>query len=263
MVVIGLDAGHGLKTSGKRTPDGIHEWELNDKVRDYVVKLLKGYDVKFIFTDNNEGVKDETLSSRKKTYVNNNCDAFVSIHHNAHLGKWGSANGVEIYVDRNNTSDDMKLAKAIYKNLPKYTGLKSRGIKKVNWTVIYQNKVPAVLVEGGFMDNKKDHKVITSDEGQLAYAKAVAEGLISFLGLKKANKTDNDEDNNSFLIRVLAKELNIRSNAGAEYEKVGSIKDMGLYTIVDTKKAKDGGTWGKLKSDAGWINISPKYVDRI
>ena len=39
------------------------------------------------------------------------------------------------------------------------------------------------------MDSKKDYKVITSDEGQTAYAKAVAEGLIEFLGLKKKKKT--------------------------------------------------------------------------
>ena len=35
------------------------------------------------------------------------------------------------------------------------------------------------------MTNKADHKVITSESGQIAYAKAVAEGLIEFLKLKK------------------------------------------------------------------------------
>lgn len=40
MIKIGLDAGHGLKTAGKQTPDGIKEWTLNDKVRDKVVQLL-------------------------------------------------------------------------------------------------------------------------------------------------------------------------------------------------------------------------------
>ena len=186
--IIALDAGHGLKTSGKQTPDGIKEWKLNDKVRDYVVDYLKDYDVKFIFPDNNEGSKDESLSSRKSMYISKDVDAAVSIHHNAHLGKWGSANGVEIYVDKNNTSADMRLAEAIYKNLPEYTGLKSRGIKKANWAVINQNSVPAVLVEGGFMDNKGDYAVITSAKGQKAYAKAVAEGLIEFLNLEKKNK---------------------------------------------------------------------------
>ena len=56
MIKIGLDAGHGLRTAGKQTPDGIKEWTLNDKVRDKVVYYLKDYDVEFIFTDNDEGL---------------------------------------------------------------------------------------------------------------------------------------------------------------------------------------------------------------
>lgn len=87
----------------------------------------------------------------------------------------------------------MELAEAIYKNLPNYTGLKGRGIKKENWTVINQNKVPAVLVEGGFMDSKIDYPVITSDAGQDGYARAVAEGLIQFLGLKKKSNTNKNK----------------------------------------------------------------------
>lgn len=183
--IIALDAGHGLKTPGKRTPDGIHEWELNDKVRDKVVARLKDYDVKFVFPDNNEGKTDESLTSRKSKYLNAKVDAVVSIHHNALTGKWGNATGVETWVDRNHTTADMKLAKCIQKRLPKYTGLKDRGIKEEDWTVIYQNKVAAVLTEGGFMDSRIDHPVITSKDGQDAYAKAIAEGLIEFLDLKK------------------------------------------------------------------------------
>lgn len=183
--VIALDVGHGLNTAGKQTPDGIKEWTLNDKVRDKVVVLLKEYDVDFVFPDNDEGVTDEGLTTRRTMYVNKKVDAAVSIHHNAYKGTWGTATGVEVYTDKNPTAADTKLAKAIYSRLPKYTGLKGRGIKKANWTVINQNNVPAVLTEGGFMDTKSDHAVITSAAGQTAYAKAVAEGLIEFLGLKK------------------------------------------------------------------------------
>ena len=266
---IALDAGHGLNTPGKRTPDGIHEWTLNDKVRDYVVEMLADYDVKFIFPDNNEGSKDESLSSRKSVYVNKDVDAAVSIHHNAYLGKWGSANGVEIYVDKNNTSADMKLAKAIYKNLPKYTGLKDRGIKKANWTVINQNSVPAVLVEGGFMDNKSDHKVITSVAGQKAYAKAVAEGLIEFLGLKKKNASKKETSTNTstntstfkpYVVKITAKTLNVRAGAGTKYKVVTTVKKDYQYTIVEEKK-NGSTTWGKLKSGAGWISL--QYTKKV
>lgn len=195
--IIALDAGHGLNTAGKQTPDGIKEWTLNDKVRDKIVDMLKDYDVKFIFPDNNEGVRDEGNVERRTMYVNYKADAAVSIHHNAYKGTWCTATGVEVYTDRNYTSADDKLANLIYAKLPGYTGLKGRGVKRANFTVIYQNAVPAVLVEGGFMDNKKDYAVITSDAGQTAYAKAVAEALIEFLSLKKKATTNANTTTNT------------------------------------------------------------------
>ena len=232
--LIALDAGHGLNTPGKRTPDGIHEWEMNDKVRDFVVEMLKDYDCEFIFPDGNEGKTDESLSSRKAKYVNAKVDAAVSIHHNAFQGKWGNHTGVCTFVDRSCTSKDMELAKCIQKRLPEYTGLKDRGIEKANFSVIYQNKVAAALTEGGFMDSRIDYPVITSKEGQKAYAKAVAEGLIEFLKLKKvnsissttSNKTTATPSNNSKIdtIQEVQIWLNKNYDANLKVDKVYSSK---------------------------------------
>jgi hypothetical protein len=36
-----LDAGHYFDTAGKRTPDGIREWTLNDAVCRYIAENLK------------------------------------------------------------------------------------------------------------------------------------------------------------------------------------------------------------------------------
>ncbi len=192
MIKIGLDAGHGLNTAGKQTPDGIKEWTLNDKVRDKVAAYLADYNCEIVHTDNNEGLTDEGLSSRLNKYLNAGVAAFVSIHHNAFTGNWNTATGVEVYTDKKPTAADTKLANLIYDKMTKYTGLKGRGVKKANFAVINQNKIPAVLVEGGFMDSTTDYKVITSDAGQTAYAKAVAEGLIEYLGLtKKSNAAKN------------------------------------------------------------------------
>ena len=184
-IKIGLDCGHGLNTAGKQTPTGIKEWILNDKVRDKVVACLSDYDVEILNVDGNEGNIDESLSARLNAYINAGVKAFVSIHHNAYTGSWNGATGVEVFTDKNPTTADLKLAECIYPKLVKYTGLKGRGIKKENWYVINQNKIPAVLVEGGFMDGTVDYKVITSEDGQNAYARAVAEGLVEFLGLEK------------------------------------------------------------------------------
>lgn len=188
-IKIALDAGHGLKTAGKQTPDGIKEWNLNDKVRDKVAAILLEYDCELLHTDNDEGGTDESLTSRRKKYVSAGANAFVSIHHNAYTGDWNGATGVEVYTDKNPTAEDTKLANIIFDRLIKYTGLRGRGVKKASFTVINQNTIPAVLCEGGFMDGTEDYKVITSDAGQTAYAKAVAEGIIEFLGLKKKAST--------------------------------------------------------------------------
>ena len=172
---IALDAGHGLRTAGKQTPNGIKEWTLNDNVRDKVVELLREYDVRIINIDNDEGITDESLINRKNTYLKNRVDAMVSIHHNSLNGKWNKATGVEIYVDNNATVDDMRLANLVYTRLIKYTGLKGRGIKRANFTVINQNTIPAILCEGGFMDGSSDYRFITSKYGQNMYAKAIAD----------------------------------------------------------------------------------------
>ena len=185
MKKIGLDAGHGLFTTGKQTPDGIKEWRLNDDVCDRISRILSGYDCEIIRTDKDEGNIDESLSQRLNSYIKAGVDAFVSIHHNAYTGNFSGVTGVEVYTDKNPTAKDIALAGDIYDRLVKYTGLRGRGIKHSNFYVINQNKIPAVLVEGGFMDGEFDYKVITSDAGKENYARAVAEGLIEFLDLKK------------------------------------------------------------------------------
>lgn len=65
----------------------------------------------------------------------------------------------------------------------------------------------------------------------------------------------------SFQVKILV-DLNIREDAGVEFPIINTIYDRYRYTIINTKKALDGGTWGNLKS-GGWINISPKFVQRI
>lgn len=197
MAKIALDAGHGLYTSGKRTPDGIREWTLNDKVRDKVVDMLCEYDVEIIHTDNNEGQTDESLSERISVYIAAGVDAFVSIHHNAFTGNWNGATGVEVYADSNPTDSDIELAESIYSRLVEYTGLRGRGIKYEDFAVINQNSIPAVLCEGGFMDGTEDYEIITSDEGQSAYARAVAEALIEFLNLEKKSDESPEENDES------------------------------------------------------------------
>ena len=244
-IKIGLDAGHGLYTAGKQTPTGIKEWSLNDKVRDKVVEYLADYDCEFVHTDNNEGNVDESLSSRVEKYISAGVAVLVSLHHNAFTGTWNEATGVEAWVDINATAEDMKLAECIYKRLVEYTGLKGRGIKKEDWAVINQNRIPAVLIEGGFMDSSIDYNVITSDKGQAAYAKAVAEGLIEYLNLKKK---ENKEDK-KMVYTINIDELKKQGYTSVSFE-FGATAENVVVPPVTPKPTIEEGSKVKIKIGA-------------
>ena len=66
-----------------------------------------------------------------------------------------------------------------------------------------------------------------------------------------------------FLVKIVDDDLNIRSGAGTEFPVVGKVYKGYVFTIVETARAKDGGTWGRLKSGAGWINIGDGYCRRV
>lgn len=262
-MIIGLDGGHGLFTAGKQTPDGIKEWLLNDKVCDRITAKLAPYDCKIIRTDNNEGNNDESLSARVAMYINAGVRVFISIHHNALKTTWSSATGIEVYTDNNPTAEDTQLATLIHTKLAAKTGLKGRGVKKAAFTVINQNKVTAVLVEGGFMDGTNDYKVITSEAGQDAYASAVAEALIEMYKIPKKSTTTSTTTPTSGKSYQVVKTINryasaadakARTNAKGTYEAgtyyIYNKYPNGLNGMYNISKDRTGASAGS------WINPS-------
>ena len=179
-----LDAGHSLVTAGKRTPNGIKEWTLNNAVCNFITEYLKPYGVEIFRTDDTTGNKDISLSERVKRCNNFNPRVFVSIHHNAFRGVFENVTGVEVFTHTKGTIEDRKLANIIAPKLSASTGLVNRGVKTAYLGVL-NCKATAVLCEGGFMDGIKDNAVICSEKGQKAYAKAVGDSLIQCFGLVK------------------------------------------------------------------------------
>ena len=113
-------------------------------------------------------------------------------------------------------------------------------------------------------DIKDNGDVVVSTQKTGAVTGVVAS---KYLAKKGANANTNANVNTKFVaykVRVTADELNIRSKAGANYSKVGVIKDKGVYTIVD--EVTNGSTkWGLLKAYEknrnGWISL--KYAKKV
>ena len=59
----------------------------------------------------------------------------------------------------------------------------------------------------------------------------------------------------AYTVRVTASVLNIRQKPTTDSSIVGSIRDKGVYTIVEESSGKGASKWGKLKSGLGWISL--------
>lgn len=185
---VAVDAGHGLYTAGKRTPAGEREWSFNNKVALALIAYLNTFqDVQVLRVDDPTGKTDVGLTARTNRANAWGADIYVSIHHNANTGNWGTWSGVETFVMTGSSasSGSMKLAKLVHPKVVSAMGLKDRGIKAANFAVLRQTKMPAILTEGGYMDSTIDIVKMRNDAVMRNQGTFIAEGIASYFGLTK------------------------------------------------------------------------------
>ena len=169
--------------------------------------------------------RDVSLDQRAQLAEKVKADLFVSIHINANEKR--GASGFETYYLDNHTDKAVKkieevenknvdgsqavvnqilaelvitstapaskkLSNIIHRNLNKRVKrkfrIKDRGVKPGLFYVLALTKIPAVLLEAGFITNNKDLKMLKSDKFQEKYAKAVADSIHQYL--KKYHKKE-------------------------------------------------------------------------
>nr|ADF97539.1 PlyM14 [uncultured phage] len=213
--IIAIDAGHGLNTPGKRTPDNEREWSFNNKVTLAAIKYLNDYEgVKIVRLDDPTGKSDVPLKARTDKANKAKADVLVSIHHNALTGKWGTHGGTEVFTYLGNWPDAERLAKLVLDRILKAYGLKSRGLKKANFHMVRESAMPAILIEGGFMDSTVDIKKMRDDKVLDEAGKAIAEALAVYFGLKKKKPAAPSK-----LYRVQIGAYSVKANADAQAAK--------------------------------------------
>jgi N-acetylmuramoyl-L-alanine amidase len=180
-----LDAGHGFETQGKRSPDGMKEYEFNRKVALFARDLLSQYvGVEVIFTHSDQD--DVPLKTRTNKANSIKADLFISIHANAYgSGGWNTAEGIETYVYTSQPKEAMSLAQKVQQNLIVATGLENRGVKTANFHVLRETHMTAILVECGFMTNKEEVRLLRSEYFQKTCAEAIVRGVVQLYKLKK------------------------------------------------------------------------------
>ncbi len=187
VVKISWSAGHGMNTLGKRSPHEEREWSFNNKVVDSGMLYLAKYDgVQQIRVDDPSGILDIPLSTRTNLANEWGADIYISSHHNSLEGFWGNHSGVETYTfgPPENNPKSVALAQFIHPLVVRAMGLKDRGIKTANFHELRETNMPAVLVEGGFMDSNIDIIKLRNDTVMKSQGEAIAKGIVAYFDLK-------------------------------------------------------------------------------
>lgn len=101
-----------------------------------------------------------------------------------------------------------------------------------------------------------------ADKSERAKERRCALGQTFYNQFAKGMKVDADkieeikkEYEKTYKVRVTTGALNVRDGASMSANKVDTIRDRGVYTIVEDTVDASGIPWGRLKSGAGWIHL--------
>lgn len=195
-MIILIDNGHGVNTSGKCSPDkSLREYAYCREIASRLVCALKdlGYDARRIVTEE----IDISLSERCRR-VNKICREVgsknclcVSIHNNAagSQGKWLTARGWSVFVGKNASQNSKRLADDLH-DAAKMLNQKIRVPDPSHkyWTqnlaMCRDTLCPAVLTENLFQDNLEDVKYLLSEEGKAAMVQIHLHGIINYINGK-------------------------------------------------------------------------------
>lgn len=233
MFKIAYCAGHYLGTAGKRVPKALdgnqtREWTLNDRVARYFAEAALEYeDVALLRTDDPTGKQQILIKDRTQNANTWGADIYIDIHHNAGINL-GTGGGV-VVINKKKDVAGAWYGTVIYQKVIEAGGLKGNRSKPTyekNLSTMVHAKMPAVIIECGFMDSRTDYPVISTEE----YAKKVGYALMAAIAAV-AN-----------LQKTPLRELRYRVQVGSFSKKENALrlqaqlKDLGFETIVKEER---------------------------
>ncbi|MDQ3135212.1 MAG: N-acetylmuramoyl-L-alanine amidase [Acidobacteriota bacterium] len=172
-----VDAGHGGSDPGAIGPTGLQEKDVNLDValrlRDWLqglgatVEMSRTTDI-FI-----------PLSTRADLANAFGADRFISIHNNAFTSP--SANGTETYTVPNPSATTRDFGQQTLNYLLWYLGLRNRGLRTANFTVLIRTAMPAVLSESAFVTNPAEEALLADPAARAWIAEAHAYAICQHL----------------------------------------------------------------------------------
>lgn len=183
-----IDPGHGGKDTGSRAiRDGVeilNEKDINLDIALRLNEMLKAAGVSTYMLRET----DTTIALYDRPAMANaaNGDLYISIHNNSSSDN-PNARGVEVFYNSKTNECDYgiyskRLAEVVYQELGKEIGIPCRRVKnEPAYAVLNKTEMPAIIIEGAFLSNTEDLKVMMTDEFRYNYALATARSIIQIL----------------------------------------------------------------------------------
>jgi N-acetylmuramoyl-L-alanine amidase len=179
--IIVIDPGHGGSNPGA-TQYGMRESDNNLSVGLKLKKLLEDSGAKVIMTrDTDRSVAEEGVELKQELQARvdlvnvNNADVFISLHTNANDNSDVHGAMTFYYNDMSK-----RLASDIQTSMIKFTEATDKGTEKENFYVLRNNKIPAVLVEMGFITNKSEAIKLNDDVYRNVLVNGLYKGIVNY-----------------------------------------------------------------------------------
>lgn len=177
---IGIDPGHGGRDPGAVGPTGLREKDVSLAVSLELSRLLRELSLNTHLTRD----KDMYLSLDNRSAMLNQekCDLAISVHCNSSWNR--TASYISAFIQGQGGQAE-KLAERVQAELVKATGWPDGGVRIKNLHMTRETKMPAVLVECGFISNPEQEKQLADPAFQRNLARALTDGVLDYLGIKR------------------------------------------------------------------------------
>ncbi len=168
-----IDAGHGGKDVGASGASGQYEKDFTLSVSKKVEKLLGQEPAIEVFMTRTDDSFISQESRFRPKYANKlNADVFISIHGNTFSDP--DVSGTETFYYHENSR---LFAETLQKHVVEATGFRDRGVMKKDLFVVKDTKMPAALIEVGYLTNLEDESKMWTDDFQNLVATSIVEGI--------------------------------------------------------------------------------------
>ena len=176
-VMIVIDPGHGGPTDlGGVGFDGLREKDIVLPISLEVAQILEQNNIQVIMTRKTD--RDLDLPPRSELANRVGADLFVSIHANAISMSRPDVNGLETFYYQSG----QVLARYIQNSmLEAFPTMKNRGVKRARFYVLRHTKMPAALVEVGFVTGNYDSRILANPGQRSRMAQAIARGILRYV----------------------------------------------------------------------------------